>query len=84
MVEYGGDLWHQKTRLPELSCDFLSVIILLAVLVELRLVTDRHRPWLVPRMHSTLKGAIYAFSCFMFYQVVQRHLLTDVENKTTI
>jgi len=44
VVEYRGDLWHQKTRLPELSCDFLSVIIRLAVLVELRLVTDRHRP----------------------------------------
>ena len=44
VVEYRGDLWHQKTRLPELSCDFLSVVIRLAVLVELRLVTDRHRP----------------------------------------
>ena len=45
-VEFRGDLWHQKTSVPVLSCGVLCVILRLAVLVELRLVTDteRHRP----------------------------------------
>ena len=51
-VEFRGDLWHQKTRLPEVSCGVVCVILRFAVLVELRLVTDtdrhrqtdRHRP----------------------------------------
>ena len=43
-VEFRGDLWHQKTRVPQLSCGVVGVILRLAVLVELRLVTDRHRP----------------------------------------
>ena len=45
-VEFRGDLWHQKTRLPGLSCGVVCVILCLAVLVDLRLVTDtdRHRP----------------------------------------
>ena len=45
-VEFSGDLWHQKTSVPGLSCGFVCVILCLAVLVELRLVTDtdRHRP----------------------------------------
>ena len=51
-VEFRGDLWHQKTRVPGLSCGVVCVILRLAVLVELRLVTDRrtrtdtdtHRP----------------------------------------
>ena len=56
-----GDLWHQKTRVPGLSCGVVCVILRLAVLVELRLVTDRRTrtqtdtdtgPWLVPGMHS--------------------------------
>ena len=60
-VEFRGDLRHQKTRVPGLSCGVVCVILRLAVLVELRLVTDGHRrtqtetdtgPWLVPRMHS--------------------------------
>ena len=75
-VEFRGDLWRQKTRLPGLglscgvvcvtvelyiSCGVVYVILRLAVLVELRLVTDRQTqtqtdtgPWLVglPRMHS--------------------------------
>jgi len=42
-VEFRGDLWHQKTRLPELSCGFVFVILCLAVLLELRLVTDTDR-----------------------------------------
>jgi len=60
-VEFRGDLWRQKTRIPGLSCGVVCVILRLAVLVELRLVTDRQTqtqrdtdtgPWLVPRMHS--------------------------------
>jgi len=41
-VEFRGDLWRQKTRVPGLSCGVVCVIQRLAVLVELRLVTDRH------------------------------------------
>jgi len=39
-VEFRGDLWHQKTRVPGLSCDVVCVILRIAVLVGLRLVTD--------------------------------------------
>ena len=39
-VEFRGDLWHPKTRVPGLSCGVVHVIPRLAVLVELRLVTD--------------------------------------------
>ena len=39
-VEFRGDLWQQKTRVPALSCGAVYVILRLAVLVELRLVTD--------------------------------------------
>ena len=39
-VEFRGDLWHQKTRLPGVSCGVVCVILRFAVLVELRLVTD--------------------------------------------
>ena len=56
-LEFHGDLWHQKTRVPGLSCGVVYVILRLAVLVEQRLVTDgrtdgQRGPWLVPRMHS--------------------------------
>jgi len=40
-VEFRGDLWLKKTRVPGLSCGVVYVILCLAVLVELRLVTDR-------------------------------------------
>ena len=39
-VEFRGDLRRQKTRVPGLSCGIVCVILRLAVLVELRLVTD--------------------------------------------
>ena len=42
-VEFRGDLWHPKTRVPGLSCGVVCVILSLAVLVELRLVTDTDR-----------------------------------------
>jgi len=40
LVEFRGDLWHQKTRVFGVSCGIVCVILRLAVLVELRLVTD--------------------------------------------
>jgi len=39
-VEFRGDLWHQKTRVPVVSCGVVCVILHFAVLVEHRLVTD--------------------------------------------
>ena len=39
-VEFCGDLWCKKTRVPGLSCGVVPVILRFAVLVELRLVTD--------------------------------------------
>jgi len=39
-VEFRGDLWHPKTRVPALSCGVVCVNLRLAVLVELRLVTQ--------------------------------------------
>jgi len=40
-VAFRGDLWQPKTRVPGLSCAVICVILRLAVLVGLRLVTDR-------------------------------------------
>jgi len=40
-VEFRGDLWHQKTRVPGVWCGVVCVILRFAVLVEHRLVTDR-------------------------------------------
>jgi len=40
-VEFRGDLWQPKIRVTGLSCDVACVILRLAVLVGLRLVTDR-------------------------------------------
>ena len=64
-VEFRGDLWHQKTRVPGVSGGVVYVILRFAVLVGHRLVTDTdtdtdrhrqtdgHRPMaIVPRMHS--------------------------------
>ena len=54
-VEFRGDLWHQKTRVPGLSCGVVCVVLRFGVLVEHRLVTDRRTdtgPCLVPRMYS--------------------------------
>jgi len=41
--EFPKDFWHQKTRVPRLSCGVVCVFLCLAILVEHRLVTDRHR-----------------------------------------
>ena len=43
-IEFRGDLWQQKTRLPGVSCGVVCVILRFAVLVELRLVTDTDMP----------------------------------------
>ena len=40
-MEFRGDLWLQTTKVPELSCGVVCVILRLAVLIEHRLVTDR-------------------------------------------
>ena len=40
-VEFHEDPWHQKTRVPELLCGTVSMILRLAILIKLRLVTDR-------------------------------------------
>ena len=39
--EFRKDFWHQKTRVPWLSCGVVCVFLCLAILVEHRLVTDR-------------------------------------------
>ena len=39
-LEFRQDFWHRKTRVPGLSYAVLSVILGLAVFVQLRLVTD--------------------------------------------
>ena len=40
-VGISPNIWHQKTRVAELSCGALCVILRLAVLVQWRLVSDR-------------------------------------------
>jgi len=40
-VEFRGDLWLKKTRVPGLSCGVVCVILRFAGLVERRLVTVR-------------------------------------------
>ena len=40
-LEFHGDFWHQKARVPGLSHGVVIVILGLAVFVQLRLVTDR-------------------------------------------
>ena len=39
--EFRQDFWHRKTRVSALSYAILSVILGLAIFVQLRLVTDR-------------------------------------------
>ena len=73
-VEFRGDLWHQKTRVPVLSCGVVCVILRFVVLVELRLVTDgqtdgqtqtdRHRP-----MASTADASHRAVTTFQIFFV---------------
>ena len=39
-LRFRGDFWHRKTRVPGLSYGVVSVILGLAIFVQLRLVTD--------------------------------------------
>ena len=39
-LEFRGDFWRRKTRVPGLSDAILGVILGLAIFVQLRLVTD--------------------------------------------
>jgi len=59
----------KQTRVRGLSCGFVCLILRSAVLVELRLLTDRQTdrqtdtdtdidPWLVPRMHRAVKTTV--------------------------
>ena len=70
-VEFRGDLWRQKSTVSGLSCGVVHVILRLAVLVELRLVTDTDSqtqtqtntcPWRVPRMHSIARYKLIAMA----------------------
>jgi len=38
-LEFHGDFWHQKTRIPGLSQSVINVILSLAIFVQLPLVT---------------------------------------------
>jgi len=42
LSEYRRDLWRQATRVPELSCSIICVILCLAILIQYRSVTDTH------------------------------------------
>ena len=55
LIEFRGDLWRQKTRVPGLSCGVVCLIPRLAVLVEHRLVTERHTQ---TQAHSLYRASI--------------------------
>jgi len=60
-VEFRGYLWLQKTRVPGLSCGVVCVILRLAVLVDLRLDTDRQTDGRTDRQtqgHGQYRGCI--------------------------
>jgi len=40
LLEFLGDFWHRKTRVPGLLYGVVNVILGLAMFVQLRLVTD--------------------------------------------
>ena len=77
-----------EKRVPGLSCGFVCVILRLAVLVELRLVTDRQTqtqtrtrtdtgPWLVPRgknhtKHDHLNNDVQSTALHALYTVSQK------------
>ena len=54
-VEFRGDLWRQKTRVPGVSCGVVYVSLRFVVLVELRLVTDTDRR---TQGHGLYRGCI--------------------------
>ena len=61
-VEFRGDLWLQKTRVAVLSCGVVCVILHLAVLVELRLLTDG-------QTDRQTDGRTLTVSCFSKIQI---------------
>jgi len=75
-VAFPKDFWHQKTRVPGLSCGLLCVILRLAVLVEHRLVTDSqtHSHSIYRAEHSSRGKNEHvlwlSFSYFWCYSVV--------------
>jgi len=54
--EFRQDLWHQKTRVPGLSCGVVCVILRLAVLTQYCRVTDRQTDGRTPDRSFTLAG----------------------------
>ena len=58
-VEFRGDLWHQKTRVPGLSCGVVFVILHFSRTPTCNGRTDTG-PWLVPRMHCIVKTLFVA------------------------
>ena len=60
-VEFRGDLWHWKTRVPGVSCGVVFVILRFSVLVEHRLVSDRQTQTQTDRRtqaHGYYRGCI--------------------------
>ena len=57
--EFRKDFLHQKTRVPGLSCGVVCVFLCLAILVELRLVTDTDRQTDTDRHRRTHGHGIY-------------------------
>ena len=52
-LEFRGDFWHRKTRVPGLSYGAVNVILRLAIFVQLRLVTDRQTDrWTYGQTHD--------------------------------
>ena len=72
-VEFRRDLCRQKTRVPGLSCGVVCVILRLAVLVELRLVTD-----------SQTDRQTQAHGCVMFHTFVCLHVACQQIEKKQI
>jgi len=77
-AEFRGDLWQQKTRLPELSCGVVCVILLLAVLVELRLVTDRQTDTDTDRQTDKHRHRPMASTAHALQRAVK--IITDISN----
>ena len=59
-VKFHADLWHQKTRVPRLSCGVVCMILRLAVLTQYRLVTNRRT--VRQRNRQTHDDSIYSTS----------------------
>ena len=64
-----GDLWHQETRVPGLSCGVVCVILRFAVLVVHRLVTDGQTQGhgFCQVLNDMQKNKIGSFFCLTVY-----------------